>query len=155
MNKMKVRNDKSREIIMDMVRRQDEAVASGKVYSNTEVADCVAKTIFDTKNLSEEERSAAFLKAGQGFQLVTTELYEPGTVLGLPMAVAKGQDSAKVWICKNIDFRYEHILDFVLDLDVVHFQINFASNDGIDAYIVFRWSDINSGFVLHFSEKGE
>lgn len=151
---MKVRNDKSREIITDMFARQNEALKSGKVYSNAEVSDCAARAILDAKALSEEERKEALLKAGQGFQLVTTELEEPGTLLSLPQAFSKCQDSVKVWICKNIDFTHEHVLDFVLDLDIVHFQMDFASDGGMEAYIVFRWARLNSGFVLHFIEKG-
>ncbi len=152
---MKVRNEESSKIIGEMFRRQSEAVSSGKVYSNTEVGECVAKAILDTNKLFGEERSTEFLKVGQGFQFFTTELEEPGTVFGLPQAIAKGQDSVKVWICKNLDFCHEHILDFVLDLDVVHFQMDFAENGGINAYVAFRWGRINSGFVLHFVEEGE
>lgn len=152
---MKVRNDKSREIIADMFARQNEALKSGKVYSNAEVADCAARAILDARSLAEEGRQEAFLKAGQGFQLFTTELEESGTLLSLPQAFSKCQDSVKVWICKNIDFTHEHVLDFVLDLDIVHFQMDFASDGGMEAYVVFRWQRLNSGFVLHFIEKGE
>ena len=73
---MKVRNDKSREIIADMFARQNEALKSGKVYSNAEVADCAARAILDARSLAEEGRQEAFLKAGQVF------LDRFGTVVG-------------------------------------------------------------------------